>query len=61
MASRDTITDYDIQALVDNELPWEREKEIFSFFEYNRPAAQRYKELCAQKEFLKRWYKKSSL
>ena len=51
------ITDYDIQALVDDELKHEDEKQVLEFIAYNRTAQKRYKELLHQKRLLKLWWK----
>ncbi len=49
------ITDYDIQALIDNELKWEEEKRIRSFINSNPTALKRYTELKEQKTLLLKW------
>ena len=55
------ITDYDIQALVDNELSWEEEKRIRAHVVSNPDAHRRYKELCRQRNLLKDWWKDSNI
>lgn len=60
MGSRYNITDFDIQALVDNELHWEHEKMVLSFLETDSAAQKRYQELCKQKNLLKRWWESQS-
>lgn len=57
----DTVTDYDIQALIDNELNHEEAKEVFGHLEKNRSAYKRYKELMAQKNLLKLWWRSQQL
>lgn len=61
MITDQNITDYDIQALVDNELPWEEEKRIRAYITSNPDAHERYKELCRQRALLKDWWKKSNV
>lgn len=51
-----TITDYDIQALIDNELDHERVKKIMNYISNNKKAYQRYDELFKQKQLLKSWW-----
>ncbi len=51
------FTDYDIQALVDNELTWEDEKKVRDFIGRNPPAQKRYDELERQKNLLKEWWR----
>ncbi len=48
-------TDFDIQALADNELSWEDAKEVLLYLETNPSAMKRYKELLEQKDLLKKW------
>jgi len=55
------ITDYDIQALVDDELSHEEGKEVLSKLEQNRDARNRYNELMKQKNLLKSWWSKQKL
>lgn len=55
--SSQNITDYDLQALVDNELDWEDQKHVLDYIECTPEAKKRYEELKAQKEVLQRWYK----
>lgn len=52
------ITDFDIQALVDNELSWEQEKSVRAYLEATPEAHKRYKELCRQKRLLQEWWAK---
>ena len=54
-----SITDYDIQALVDNELAWEDEKRVRAFLKENPNAYTRYKELAMQRNTLQNWWKNS--
>ena len=54
-----SITDYDIQALVDNELAWEDEKRVRAFLKENPNAYKRYKELAMQRNTLQNWWKNS--
>ena len=55
--STNKITDYDIQALIDNELEWEDQKNVLDHIENDLEASKRYKELKAQKELINRWYR----
>lgn len=55
----DALTDYDIQALVDDELPHEEAKEILTLIERNPMVQKRYQELLEQKRLLKLWWKGS--
>lgn len=50
------VTDWDIQALVDNELDWERRKRVQRFVEADRQARARHEELVLQKKALQRWW-----
>ena len=50
------VTDYDIQALVDDELEYEEAKKIRDYVERNPGAKKRYLELFAQKNILKMWW-----
>ncbi len=56
MSSQATLTDYDIQALVDNELGWEEEKLVRAYIESNHEARKRYDELMRQKSLLRKWW-----
>lgn len=51
------VTDYDIQALVDNELGHERAKQVQAHIDQNLRARKRYQELKEQKDLLKSWWK----
>jgi anti-sigma factor RsiW len=53
------ITDYDIQALVDNELDPKDAARVRTFIERNPEALKRYKALIHQKEVLSMWWKQS--
>ncbi len=52
-----TLTDFDIQALVDNELPHEEEKAVRAHIQADPDARRRYNELCHQKRLLQEWWK----
>lgn len=52
------VTDFDIQALVDNELPWEHEKQVRAYIKATPDAQKRYDELCRQKRLLQEWWAK---
>lgn len=51
-----SITDYDIQALVDGELPETKARKVQEFIESNRSAQKRYQQLCKQHDLLKLWW-----
>lgn len=51
-----SITDFDIQALIDNELSWEEEKMVRSAIADDRRNSQRYEELKTQKVKLQKWW-----
>lgn len=51
------ITDFDIQALVDNELSWEDEKRVRAYLQSNPDANRRYMELCDQQSMLRQWWR----
>lgn len=53
----DLITDWDIQALLDNELDWERQKLALQAIETNPDLRRRYLQYKKQKELLKNWWK----
>jgi hypothetical protein len=53
-----SITHYDIQALVDNELSWEEQKRVRAFIKEDREASKYYDDLCEQKALLKKWWVK---
>lgn len=56
MDRHDTVTDMDIQALVDNELGWEEEKRVRSHLAGDPHAKARYEMLRQQKALLKAWW-----
>jgi hypothetical protein len=49
------ITDFDIQALIDNELDWEREKLVRSQIQESVTLKKQYQELIKQRDTLKIW------
>ena len=51
-----TVSDMDIQALVDNELTWEDEKRVRAFIASDPKAKARYEMLRRQKLLLKEWW-----
>lgn len=51
-----TVTDFDIQALVDEELPWEQAKYVRDYITLVPEAKRRYEELSRQKQLLKKWW-----
>ena len=51
------ITDWDIQALIDNQLDWEREKIVRKIIFENPSFTKRYNELMMQKKSIQNWYK----
>lgn len=52
-----TITDFDIQALVDNELNWEQEKRVRLHLDTDPKAKARYEMLRTQKGLLQDWWR----
>lgn len=52
-----TITDMDIQALVDDELETERINQVLQHLKENPDAAQRHETLIKQKILLKKWWR----
>jgi len=54
------INDYDIQALIDNELDWEDEKSIRAAIKEDATYTKRYEELKSQKTLLQNWWKKKT-
>lgn len=50
------ITDYDIQALVDNALPEDEAKRVMDFTRKNPAAMKRYRELVKQKNLIRKWW-----
>lgn len=50
------ITDFDIQALVDNELDPEKERIVIEHIQRDRSAKLRYQSLKAQKLLLQEWW-----
>lgn len=54
--ARGKVTDYDIQALVDDELEYEEAKRIRDHIERFPEAKKRYLELFSQKNILKMWW-----
>lgn len=49
------ITDYEIQAYIDNELEREDAKRIHLFIQSNECARKRYQELKEQKDLIQKW------
>lgn len=56
MHTLNIITDYDIQALIDNELDWEQEKQIRNAIKRNSEHLKRYKEILIQKKSIQQWF-----
>lgn len=52
----DLITDYDLQALVDNQLPQAERVRLYAYLKNSPEARERIKELLEQKELLHRWW-----
>lgn len=61
MKNLDIVTDFDIQALVDNELTWEEEKRVLNYIEQTPYAQKRYEELRRQKSVLQDWWKSKQI
>lgn len=56
-----TITDFDIQALIDNELAWEEAKFVRAYIENHDWARERYEELLIQKRALQSWWTQENI
>lgn len=56
MGTRHSISDFDIQALIDNELSWEDQKIVQSFIENDHEAQKKFDEFLLQKKKIKAWY-----
>lgn len=54
------VTDYDIQALVDNELEHEDAERVRQHIERSNNARQRYEQLLKQKALLMSWWTNGS-
>lgn len=52
----ENITEFDIEALVDSQLDWEREKKVWSVLAHNQMLYEHYKGLVAQKKLLRSWW-----
>jgi anti-sigma factor RsiW len=50
------VTYFDIQALVDKELSWEREMEVRAYIDSNPAAQRQFEELQQQKKVLQKWW-----
>lgn len=53
-----TITDLDIQALVDGELDWDSAQKVRNYMVNNPIARQRYQELMEQKRLISEWWQR---
>lgn len=56
MAEMVQITDYDIQALTDEELDWETRKKVMDTINADPQSLKRYNHLKKQKSLLKNWW-----
>ncbi len=50
------ITDYDIEALIDNELKWSDRVRIYRHVMSDINAYRKYKKLRKQKKMIQKWY-----
>lgn len=50
------IDDFEIQALVDQQLDWESEKKVRTYLAINPHAMRRYEELRLQRDQLRCWW-----
>jgi hypothetical protein len=50
-------TDLDVQALVDSQLDWEEQKQVWSWIDKDPALYARYQELMTQKKLLLAWWK----
>jgi anti-sigma factor RsiW len=53
------LTKYDVQALVDDELPWEEAKIVKQELENNAELTEYYEQLRYQKKLLQNWWSQS--
>lgn len=53
-----SITHYDIQALIDNELSWEEEKRVRDLLVNDKSLAKYHEDMRLQKILLRRWWDK---
>jgi anti-sigma factor RsiW len=53
---KDTVTDFDIQALVDCELGAAHERKVRDYLHKDHQARRRYQELLKQKALLQEWW-----
>lgn len=51
------VTDWDLQAYLDNELPWEEQKTILKALENDPHLRQRFNDFRRQKELLQKWWR----
>jgi hypothetical protein len=50
------ITEFDVEALIDSQLDWEREKQVWRELAHNRALCAYYQEMLAQKKRLLAWW-----
>ena len=50
------VTEQDIEALVDNQLEWERAKNVLQYIDQNNWAKKYYEEISRQKNMLNAWW-----
>lgn len=60
MMTSQSITDFDIQALLDEELDWEDAKRIQQYINASPEAQKRYNELSQQRKMLRSWWDKNT-
>ena len=53
---KENVTEFDIQALVDNQLEWEKAKDVLRYIDDNPWAQTYYEQLIRQKKLLKSWW-----
>ena len=51
-----TVTEQDIEALVDNQLEWEPAKVVLQYIDRNSWAQKYYEEIVRQKKLLNAWW-----
>ena len=51
-----TVTEQDIEALVDNQLEWEAAKVVLQYIDRNSWAQKYYEEIVRQKKLLNAWW-----
>lgn len=53
---KENITEFEIEALVDNQLEWEEAKRVLHYINHHPWAQKYYEQLVRQKELLRGWW-----